>query len=60
MNYPAIEKPTEPGRMYWFRRDGFQRWSTHWCFADAAGKPATDVVPQIKGEWRGPIPEPTE
>ena len=63
MTYPRIEKPTEPG-WYWFRiLNGMWQMT---CVGNYCGvlyvvghdrKHPNNMPP---GEWRGPIPEPTE
>lgn len=63
MNYPKIEKPTEPG-WYWFR--SHIRPSIWWPYrvqqdsAEFWTKDDGEEVPlsEMPGEWRGPIPTP--
>jgi len=65
MNYPRIERPTEPG-WYWYRSPG----RDHWLMIEAfmrlgslwlqppAPMPISELSERHSGEWRGPIPEP--
>lgn len=69
MNYPKIDKPTEQGR-YWYRApDGaweivlaYQKGTARDLFMAWHGVPASPfaAVKIAPGEWRGPIPHPTE
>lgn len=64
MTYPRIEKPTEPG-CYWFRILNTARWQRIEVGSNCGvlyvvghdGKHPNNMPP---GDWRGPIPEPTE
>lgn len=66
MDYPRIEKPTEPGS-YFYRVASNRPWailSVHpnqpgSLVADWPGRDWIYVPSKMEGEWRGPIPEPT-
>lgn len=67
MNYPKIERPTEPG-WYWLKQTPACRWVL--CRVRPRGLTQPELTVdfptgrtkrlfRVAGEWRGPIPEPT-
>lgn len=67
MNYPKIEQPTEPGH-YFYRVRPTQLWSIlsvrpngrGGLVGDWPGRDWPYVIREMSGEWRGPIPEPSD
>lgn len=64
MNYPRIDRPTEPGN-YWHRRTPRRDWVLADVFAyqdylmvSYCGCSEAFNLDQTGGEWMGPIPRP--
>lgn len=65
IEYPKIERPTEPG-WYWFKSMFRPYWASLRVYKDGWGdlwvqqdSTQTLLLEWPHGEWRGPIPEPT-
>ena len=64
MNYPKVDKPTEPG-LYWYRRQPDHTWSAvdvdrlpRGLVALMSGVEDFYLLDELPGEWCGPIPVP--
>lgn len=66
MNYPPIEKPTKPGNYFFKGGARPKSWRRMTVICDADGLLALPMssicfrVGLVRGEWRGPVPEPSE
>jgi len=66
LDYPIVTLPTEPG-WYWYRRnpdtpwvmiEAFLRAGSHLWLVPPTPNMPRELNPNVRGEWRGPIPEP--